>query len=732
MESALSQSDRSACARRVRRCRGRRACGFTLVVLLSFLQAAPSLGQSTSPAAPQPDPQWRTTPPPPDVSVAGSMLASNAGKLEQAAEALLADLEPIAAAAPRLPSELGAFAARVLDQAQGPFTWWLAKLVVTFALALGLQALVGRLPIGARELADLAPGRRLSFGGIAGLLARDVLGVLAVAAVAFTARGLWFGVASMHTEIAIPLISALVYWRALLLPVDFVLRPSLTPARLVDVTDIAARRLAQLAIWVLGLQVFSIAALRALFHAGLAFPVVQLLAILIGIGNAIVALAFIRRERRAEKAEARAVVATLHRPAHRILTWAWHPAAILFVVVALLTWLFGIIARDTTFFWGVIETTGIVIGLWVLETVIALWSERTEPAPVGNGGMPAATRWRSLIRRSLLIGMWFIAAAAVSRLWLVERLHLLTAERWDEFAGSALSIVVTLYAAFVIAHVVLIHTEHRLNPTSIDPDEAPLANAPLPIASRLQTMLPLLRLFVVATIGVVAVLIALSALGINTTSLIAGASIFGLAISFGSQALVRDIVSGIFFMADDAFRIGEYIDTGKLRGTVEGMSIRSLRLRHQNGQVHVIPFGHIEQVTNFSRDWTTTKFNLRLVHGSDLEKVRKTVKQIGAEMMTDPEIAPEIIQPLKLQGLTEIDPAAVIIRLKFTARPTQPTFVHRRALLFIYTRFKEKGIEFASNSVIVQTSAPPGTTTGSVDLAAAGGATTLITPPPTP
>jgi hypothetical protein len=356
------------------------------------------------------------------------MLASNAGRLEQAAEALLADLEPIAAAAPRLPDELGAFAARALDPAQGPFTWWLAELVATFALALGLQALIGRLPIGVRDLVDLSPGRQLTFGGIAGLLVRDVLGVLAVAAVAFTARGLWFGAASMRTEIAVPLIAALVYWRALLLPVDFVLRPSVTAARLVDVTDIAARRLRQLAICVLGLQVFSIAVLRALFHAGLAFPVVQLLAIVIGIGNAIVAFAFIRRERLAEKAEARATVTTIHRPAHRILTWVWHPAAILFVVVALSTWLIGIIARDTTYFWGVIETTGIVIGLWVLETIIALWSERTAQAPAGNG-TPAATRWRPLIRRSLLIGIWLIAATAVSRLWLVERLHLLTAER---------------------------------------------------------------------------------------------------------------------------------------------------------------------------------------------------------------------------------------------------------------------------------------------------------------
>src|SRR5262249_29551456 len=161
-------------------------------------------------------------------------------------------------------------------------------------------------------------------------------------------------------------------------------------------------------------------------------------------------------------------------------------------------------------------------------------------------------------------------------------------------------------------------------------------------------------------------------------------------------------------MADDAFRVGEYIDTGKLKGTVEGMSIRSLRLRHQNGLVHVIPFGQIQQVTNFSRDWTTVKFNLRLALQSDLEKVRKAVKQIGAEMMQDPELGPEFLQPVKLQGVMDIDQNAIIIRVKFTARPRQPSLLQREALKRIYMKFKDQGIEFASTGLMVQALTVPG------------------------
>src|SRR5829696_10466359 len=103
--------------------------------------------------------------------------------------------------------------------------------------------------------------------------------------------------------------------------------------------------------------------------------------------------------------------------------------------------------------------------------------------------------------------------------------------------------------------------------------------------------MPLVRVALAITIGVLAMLIVLSDLGVNITPLIAGASVFGLAISFGSQTLVRDVVSGIFFLAEDAFRIGEYVDCSKVKGTVEGFSVRCLKLRHQNGQLHIVPFG---------------------------------------------------------------------------------------------------------------------------------------------
>ena len=214
-------------------------------------------------------------------------------------------------------------------------------------------------------------------------------------------------------------------------------------------------------------------------------------------------------------------------------------------------------------------------------------------------------------------------------------------------------------------------------------------------ASRLRTLMPLLRAVAGSVIIVVGGLLVLSQLGVNITPLIAGASVFGLAVSFGSQSLVRDVVSGVFFLAEDSFRIGEYVDCSKVKGTVEGFTVRSLRLRHQNGQLHIVPFGQVGHITNSSRDWTVVKFNLAFAHGTDVELLRKTVKKLGTDMMEEPTFKPILLQPLKMQGVVDIKDNAVIVRFKFMARPKNPSMVQRMAVRRMYENFPALGIHFA-------------------------------------
>lgn len=240
--------------------------------------------------------------------------------------------------------------------------------------------------------------------------------------------------------------------------------------------------------------------------------------------------------------------------------------------------------------------------------------------------------------------------------------------------------------------------------------------------SRLSTALPVVRNLALGAALAVGGLLILSSLGINIAPLIAGFGVLGLALSFGSQALVKDVVSGIFFIADDAFRIGEYIDTGKLQGTVEQITVRSIRLRHHNGPIHTIPFGQIGAVTNFSRDWGTTKFQLRFERDADTELIRKTAKKVGLAMLEDPEFSSEFLIPLKMQGIQDITETSMIVRFKFTSRPGNPSLIKREAMKRLIAAFRAAGLEFASNAVTVRS--------GSVNPAEAAAATSL--PPQQP
>ena len=226
-------------------------------------------------------------------------------------------------------------------------------------------------------------------------------------------------------------------------------------------------------------------------------------------------------------------------------------------------------------------------------------------------------------------------------------------------------------------------------------------------------------------------MLVLSSLGVDIGPLLAGAGVVGIAIGFGAQTLVRDIVSGVFFLLDDAFRLGEYIDIGEIRGTVEQISIRSLRLRHHRGALHTVPFGEIQHLTNHSRDWVIMKLTFRVPYDTDLQKVKKIFKKIGAEMAADPEMGPNLLDPPKSQGVLEMDNSAMIIRCKFMAKPGEQFVIRRELYQRVQQEFEAAGIQFARRqvSVYVPPAAPgeapdpqaDGSRCGSCGRAGAGG-----------
>ena len=220
-------------------------------------------------------------------------------------------------------------------------------------------------------------------------------------------------------------------------------------------------------------------------------------------------------------------------------------------------------------------------------------------------------------------------------------------------------------------------------------------------ASRYETLLPVIRSTLNVVFFIFLALSVLHSMGISIAPLLAGAGIVGIAIGFGAQKLVQDILSGMFFLIDDAFRRGEYIEVENLRGSVEQISLRSMQLRHHLGAVQTIPYGEIKTVRNLSRDWVTMKLELRLPYETDIEKVRKIIKKTGQAMLENEEWGQNFILPLKSQGVMRVDDSALIVRMKFTSKPGEQWVIRREAYRLVRDALEAAGIRFARREVRV-------------------------------
>ena len=219
--------------------------------------------------------------------------------------------------------------------------------------------------------------------------------------------------------------------------------------------------------------------------------------------------------------------------------------------------------------------------------------------------------------------------------------------------------------------------------------------------ARLRTLLPILRSTLLVVLLAMAVLMALAARGVQIAPLIAGAGVVGVAIGFGAQTLVRDLFAKFSYLMDDAFRVGEYIESGQYKGTFEHLGGRSIRLRHHRGPVFTIPYGQLGAVKNSSRDWVIDKMMIGLVYGTDLDKVKKVLKQIGKELSANPEFASDILEPLKMQGVEQFGDFAIKVRLKMKTLPNKQFGIRRRAYAMMQKAFAENGIQFAFPTVQV-------------------------------
>lgn len=579
--------------------------------------------------------------------------------------------------------------------------------IVAVAVESILRAFLRRPRVYLATSTDAERGMR-SLGSLVLLAALDGLGVLAVYLVSEAAIGIWFEGTTPQDRLADAVLHGIFLWRLYVLLFRVILQPDMPAARLCEVENSGARSMYRrisivMFIIVIGRIVGEILiAMRSPPEVLAAYQVVGVPIYLASF------LWLVFRSRDAAEqwfaglGKSSALAGSVGRH--------WVPFATTFFVALGVTQFYSAISGRVDVGHAMLLTLNLVIALVVFETLMQTVVRRLDSQLVGRTPASNAPKLPDVVARCVRVAVLIIVGGSIVETWIVRVFGFASENQWDQITVSSRTAGVTLFLAFVAWELFKFFTDPYLKHKSKDPAEAIAdGDASATPATRISTVMPLLRMAVAIVIVFLAGMIALQDFGIDVMPLLAGASIFGIAISFGSQTLVKDIVSGIFYLTDDAFRVGEYIDCGKAKGTVEGFTLRSIKLRHQNGQVHTIPFGQLGQITNFSRDWITVKFNLRFARDTDIEKLRKASKKIGQDMLEIPEIKAEVLAPFKMQGVADIVENALLIRFKFTARPGNPAMIQREAIKRMFKVFPELGIEFAKEgaAVILHTGAPP-------------------------
>jgi small-conductance mechanosensitive channel len=291
----------------------------------------------------------------------------------------------------------------------------------------------------------------------------------------------------------------------------------------------------------------------------------------------------------------------------------------------------------------------------------------------------------------VLKGSASLAIGAIALLFLLESWGL-EAFAWfghgklgNRLISSIVSISLTITLALVMWEGINAAIQRHLERLSRDAKAAQSA--------RVRTLLPMLRTALLAVILIFVVLSVLAEIGVNVAPLIAGAGVVGIAVGFGSQRLVQDVITGIFLLLEDAVAVGDVVQLGGLSGVVEHLSIRSIKLRAVDGSLHIIPFSAVTSVTNQTRDFAFAVIDVNVDYGEDTDHVAQTLRDIAAEMRQDPRWRPVIRDDLDVMGVDKLGDSGVVIRVRLKTEPSQRWAVAREMNRRIKRRFDELGID---------------------------------------
>lgn len=308
-----------------------------------------------------------------------------------------------------------------------------------------------------------------------------------------------------------------------------------------------------------------------------------------------------------------------------------------------------------------------------------------------------ANRYLPVLSGLVRVVVYVTALLIVLQAWDVGSFAWFGTELGWRITGVALSVAAVLGIALVVWEIFSAAIERHLSTLAASPTSR----------MRQRTLLPLLRTAMLCVIVVMAALIVLSQIGLNIAPLLAGAGVVGLAIGFGSQALVKDIITGLFILIEDQIAVGDIIDVGKdHRGTVEAISIRTIRLRDQAGIVHTVPFSEVTSIKNLSKEFAYAVTRIAISYSEDIDRVVEILRGVGDQLKEDEKVAPFILDPLDYQGVDGLEDTGVVLLMRIRSVPGKHMLVGRAFNRLVKIAFDEHRIAGRDPSAAVVISEP--------------------------
>ena len=382
----------------------------------------------------------------------------------------------------------------------------------------------------------------------------------------------------------------------------------------------------------------------------------------------------------------------------------WHWVALFFIIAVWVIWAIEVPHGFAVVLHYFIVTALVLIGARLaLLLLLGVIDRVMRPAPDSQGlypGMHARLRaYHPAVSTALRLSIYLLCVLGLLQLYgLNTFLWLLQSALGLRILSASGTLVVTVVLAFGVWEAVNGGIQRHLDKLQRD--------SQLAKSARLRTLLPLLRTTLLITIAIVAGLMVLSEIGINIAPLLAGAGIVGVAIGFGSQKLVQDLITGIFLLLENAMQVGDNVIVSGLSGVVEALSVRTIRLRAGDGSVHIIPFSSVTSVTNVNRGLGNASVTVCVSYDEDTDRVAEALKAIVADMRTDPDLSAKMLSDLQLWGVDKLDGASVTIAGQVVCTDSGRWAVQREFNRRMKRRFQELGIRIFNPMQTITLSTP--------------------------